>query len=472
MKKRNMSLILVLALILCLIPATAFADNETLSGNVTGLKEITTNTTTSGDVNVMSGGSIVVKDGATLTLNHTIYVSTGGSIVVNDGATLTINKTLDLASKADGTARVLKIEKGGKLVVKGNLFSKNNFADVAQLGTMEVSGTNTYVIMYAFQTGAQTAYIGNNGLITLDENAVITSTPLVENSYEGGYKYVISSSSATETATAKTKNFPNSGKDELVVADGATLDATAGMTLNGTSTKQLTVENGGTLKLPSDTTTAQAILESAYGEGDQKITSGTYSLDPSKVGSTPTSYVAEGYKVTKNDADNTWTVKPAGLLSKIAVVVKEPVVGETPASTYTSTVKADGSATASEKAYWFKIAKADYDTTKDIDEQKWGEPIEEEKFQKDYYYMFATYFVTEDGYEAKDLAVTVNGKKADFVDSEVEEGTTYVEVYKVFGPLAEKSPVTGDNNELGLFAVAGLISALGVALMLRRKHSM
>ena len=35
-----------------------------------------------------------------------------------------------------------------------------------------------------------------------------------------------------------------------------------------------------------------------------------------------------------------------------------------------------------------------------------------------------------------------------------------------------KAPATGDNSELGLFAVAGLISAVGVALLLRRKQSM
>ena len=39
-------------------------------------------------------------------------------------------------------------------------------------------------------------------------------------------------------------------------------------------------------------------------------------------------------------------------------------------------------------------------------------------------------------------------------------------------PVSKKSPNTGDNNELGIFAVAGLISAVGVALVLRRKHSM
>ena len=39
-------------------------------------------------------------------------------------------------------------------------------------------------------------------------------------------------------------------------------------------------------------------------------------------------------------------------------------------------------------------------------------------------------------------------------------------------PVSKKSPNTGDNSELGIFAVAGLISAVGVALVLRRKHSM
>ena len=473
MKKRNMSLILVLALILCLIPATAFADNEkTLSGDISTLTEITENTTTNGNVTIKTGGSIVVKNNATLTIdvNNTISVYTGGSIVVEDGSTLVVNHTLDLA-QADGTARVLKINDGGTLVVNRALFSKNNFADVEQLGTMEVKGSNANVIMYAYGSN-QTTYIGNDGLITLDSNAVITSTPLVENSYEGGYKYVISSSSATETATAKTKNFPNSGKDELVVADGATLDASAGMTLNGTSTKQLTVQNGGKLILPTDTDKAKALLSAAYGGNNQKIKSGTYTVNPATVDTT--SYVATGYDVTKASDKDEWTVTPKGYLSKIAVAVKEPVVGETPASTFTSTVKEDGSATPADEdglsVAWFKIAKADYVAFSRDTFDDWTMVADKgEKFQKDYYYACLVSFDVTDGYEISDnFVATVNGKKADLVVSSYG----YVTIAKEFGPLAEKSPVTGDNNELGLFAVAGLISALGVALMLRRKHSM
>ena len=449
MKKRNMSLILVLALILCLIPATAFADNPTTwSGDITDNKTVTDTVTVDGTVNIkanvtVTSGKIIVPDGAKLIIK-------GGWLWLND------------SSYKDADPELV-IEEGGELVVNNTFWTQNDFgSDVDLGGKITVTGNSSGVITN-YGTGRKNI-VGRSADIYklyLDSTAVATITSLGETSADG-YKYVISGGTAT------TNNFTNSGKDELVVADGATLDATAGMTLDGTSTKQLTVENGGTLKLPSDTTTAQAILESAYGEGDQKITSGTYSLDPSKVGTTPTSYVATGYKVVDNK-DNTWTVTPKGYLSKIAVTVKEPVVGETPASTFTSTVKEDGSATPAKNVVWFKMSKAEYEDTES--EYEWKAVGENEKFQKDYYYACVTYFTLNAGFEVSDdLDATVNGKDAD------EAGLTYqdgvVGVAKFFGPLAEKSPVTGDNNELGLFAVAGLISALGVALMLRRKHSM
>ena len=447
MKKRNMSLILVLALILCLIPATAFADGTTIPTTVTD--------------------TVTVDGTATIATNTTV---TTGKIIVPDDATLTISagKYLWLDSKRSDNEPLLEIEDGGELVVNGKLADLGS--DVVLNGKITVTGTNSDLVVKNGTNVIEKVGGNANCKLKLGDNAVATITSLGETSADG-YKYVISGGTAT------TNNFTNSGKDELVVADGAVLDASAGMTLGGSSTKQLTVQDGGKLILPTNTTNAQTILESAYGEGDQKITSGTYSLDPSKVGSTPTSYVATGYKVVDNE-DGTYTVKPAGLLSKIAVVVKEPVVGETPATTYTSTVTADKSATAIDRVIWYKVAKADY---VDLDDPKasdvWTRVGEGEKFQKGYYYAFMTAFVITDGYEVSDnLAVTVNAKKADLVydstDADADADADTVTIAKVFGPLAEKSPVTGDNNELGLFAVAGLISALGVALMLRRKHSM
>ena len=452
MKKRNMSLILVLALILCLIPATAFADTEkTLSGGISTATVISENT--------------IIDE-------NTWIASSPGKITVESGATLTIKEGvwLNLAT-ASATGVVLTVKEGGKLVVNGKLFSKSACADMMQLGTMTISGTNAQIIMnYGSKSTEtpQTIYIGTGGLITLDSKAVITSTPLTAGTYADGYKYVISGGTAT------THGFPNSGKDELVVADGATLDATNGLTLNsadGASTKQLTVQDGGKLVTTSaaDKTSLASIFGATTAVTQAKITSGTYTEDP-------TSYVATGYKVVKNTEGTEWTVKPAGILSKIAVVVKEPVVGETPASTYTSTVTTAKSATAIDEVVWYKVAKADY---VDLDDPKagdvWTQVGEGEKFQKDYYYAFMTAFVITDGYEVSDnLAVTVNAKKADLVydSTDGDADADVVTIAKVFGPLAEKSPVTGDNNELGLFAVAGLISALGVALMLRRKHSM
>ena len=157
MKKRNMSLILVLALILCLIPATAFADTAgTLTGQVKEETIISKDTSTSGTVTV--GGN-------------------AGKIVVTNGATLTIpdGSTLDLTSSTSSD-RVLEIQKGCKLVVNGSIYSISDFSDVKQLGTMVISGTGAKVVMDG--KNAKTVYIGKNGLIQLDSNAVITSTPL------------------------------------------------------------------------------------------------------------------------------------------------------------------------------------------------------------------------------------------------------------------------------------------------------
>ena len=166
-------------------------------------------------------------------------------------------------------------------------------------------------------------------------------------------------------------------------------------------------------------------------------------------------------------------------LSKIAITLKEPVVGETPATTFTSTVEDKDSATTVE-TIWLKAAKDKY--VKDDPTKSDWEPVgENEKFQKDYYYAFVTLFELNDGYEASDVVATINGKETDLVKvgrfmidgDAVIDG---VQVANFYGPLTEaekaKSPATGDNNELGLFAVAGLISVAGVALMLRRKHSM
>ena len=447
MKKRNMSLTLVLALILCLIPATAFASTtagDTLSGNITEETIITGNTTTNGNVTIKTGGSIVVKDGATLTLST--------------------DNVLNL-KEVTGSGYLLKIEKGGTLVVNGDLHSKSNFGDIEQLGTMIVSGTTARVV-----TNGNVAFIGKYrtgacgpGYITLDSTAVITKTPLGETT-ANGYKYEISSGTAT------TYGFPNSGKDELVVADGAVLDATNGLTLNsatGASANQLTVEDGGKLVTSSDAekTSLASIFTSAGTVTQDEITSGTYTEDPSD-------YVADGYHAVKNN-DGTWTVEK-NVITKIAITFKEPVIGESP-STGAWTAEPTKDSVNQGVKLWFKIAKDDYvSIIEDRDwYKKWTQVKDDEKFQKDYYYAFITAFEPDEdsGYViSDDITVTLNGKKLSNDEAIHDEG--WVEVIKVFGPLAEKSPATGDNNELGLFAVAGLISVAGVALMLRRKHSM
>ena len=191
------------------------------------------------------------------------------------------------------------------------------------------------------------------------------------------------------------------------------------------------------------------------------ITGGTFNADP-------TNYVAEGYQAVENN-DGTWSIEPKTLTS-IAITVKEPEIGKTPDYDYTWTVKSKDSGD-SQVSFWLKIAKDKYE--EGVFDNGWEVVGEKEKFQKDYYYMFVTAFEPKDGYRIgdEDPTATVNGKEA-IVSVQNDRTTAYV--IKIYGPLTEeaKSPATGDNSELGLFAVAGLISAVGVALVLRRKQSM
>ncbi len=471
MKKRNMSLILALALIICLVPATAFADNTAVPSEVTDLVTISKDTTITGTVDVKGSGKIIVKKGAMLTIDKGATLNLlGSNLTYNDAATT--------------SNRILQIEKGAYLNIYGTVQTKfHDFSDILQLGTMWIDKT----AVIDLGTGASTAtasklctYFGEGGFVTLSgDNVYIAQVPNDSTDITKGYTYTLFGGTATTHRVNQGSGevpFKIYGNDEFIIEYGAVLDASDDSSNNPTfalddtsaSKTPLTIYNGAKLIADSE------VLSAVFGkEGNQKITSGTYTADP-------TSYIdTENCKVDDN-GDGTWTVEPMkGYITNIDIKFAEPSIGKTPASTYTWTVKPEGSATVGETA-WFKMSKEKYeDPDTEYDLEKVGE---NEKFQKDYYYVFATYFALGDGYGASydKLTVTVNGKEAEEVFVvKIKKGDKYIDAVEVdmtYGPLTEtekaKAPATGDNNELGIFAVAGLISAVGVALLLRRKQSM
>ena len=471
MKKRNMSLILALALILCLVPATALVSaDSTLSTDVTGTVEITQDTTITGTVNVTGDGKIIVKKGAMLTIAKDATLNLLGSNLTYANAT------------ANTSNRILQIENGAYLDIYGTVKTKfHDFSDILQLGTMWIDKT----AVIDLGTGASVAtasklctYIGENGFITLSgDNVYIAQVPNDSTDINKGYTYTLFGGTATTHRVDQGSGaipFKIYGNDQFIIKDGAVLDASDDsdnptFALDGSSASKtpLTISTGGKLIADSD------VLSAVLGkEGNQKITSGTYTADP-------TSYVADNYKAVDNN-DDTWTVEPKkGYITNIDIKYTEPEIGKTPVSTYTWTVKPEGSVTIDDTA-WFKMSKEKYEDTDT--EYDWEKVGENEKFQKDYYYAFATYFAVNDGYGVYEdgLTVTVNGKDAEDVYigkmKKNDKMIDAVEVDMYYGPLTEtektKAPATGDNSELGLFAVAGLISAVGVALVLRRKQSM
>ncbi len=473
MKKRNMSLILALALILCLVPATALADSTSVPSEVTEPVTISKDTTITGTVNVTGNGKIIVKKGAMLTIDEGATLNLlGSNLTYNDAATT--------------SNRILQIENGAYLNIYGTLKTKfHDFSDILQLGTMWIDKT----AVIKLGTGANDptsasaselcTYFGEGGFVTLSgDNVYIAQVPNDSTDITKGYTYTLFGGTATTHRVNQGGGevpFKIYGNDEFIIEYGAVLDAsddsnnpTFALDSTSASKTPLTIYTGAKLIADSD------VLSAVFGkEGNQKITSGTYTADP-------TSYIdTENCKVVDN-GDGKYTVEPKkGYITNIDIKLAEPSIGKTPASTYTWTVKPEGSATVGETA-WFKMSKEKYeDPDTEYDLEKVGE---NEKFQKDYYYVFATYFALGDGYGASydKLTVTVNGKEAeDVFVVKIKKGDKYIDAVEVdmtYDPLTEtekaKSPATGDNSELGLFAVAGLISAVGVALLLRRKQSM
>ena len=371
----------------------------------------------------------IYVNGVELTSAQTSVDAGSGTVSYNATTKeLTFNNATISSTMADATQGVISIRNGEAVTIK-------------------LVGTNTIT-----NTGASQGIDTTSNLkITGDGSLTITT---------GGYGILLSLMQGTLTVKDTTLNVTSTASDGIysygnLVIDNSVIDLKAtGNYMGAISTymakNQLTFKN---------------LTGKIFQKSNSPITADKEASDPSSFN--PES----GYHYVK--------ISNKGILSKIAITLKEPVVGETPATTFTSTVDAKGSATP-DYTIWLKAAKDKY--VKDDPTKSDWEPVgENEKFQKDYYYAFVTLFELNDGYEASDVVATINGKEADLVKvgrfmidgDAVIDG---VQVANFYGPLTEaekaKSPATGDNNELGLFAVAGLISVAGVALMLRRKHSM
>ena len=514
MKKQIICLVLALALLLCLLPATAMAVLEN-GGSIIGEYTIdasvleavaedrdltvsqTATLTVKGKLTVagtleVTGGKVIVADGGA------INVAGKGKIIVSDGGTLEIQSgveggTVNLSgssitgtSATDGSDRILQIASGATLDIYGTLQMKlADFSDILQLGTMKIHGTTGSV-----KLGGGATYIGSDGLVKLGEDAVVTSTP-IGSSFTEGYTYTISGGTAT-TAQANGTPFAVTGKDQFVVASGATLVAPAGTFVLSTdtytksvSTTPLTINEGGTLDAD------ETVLAIAYGYdaiadiNKAHITSGTYS-------SNPQTYVANGYAVVTETVDNKTVYKIVKKeISGVAVTVGVPTLGGTVDSKPTYTVvKSPASDEADAVRFfhiWVKIPTDKY--TGKAECMSEAVPMADgEKFTTGYVYIFAAQFKKFDDYAiSQDITGTINGNASSnlYGDSIVTEmnGVYFIILTAVYGPFttpaaetttattAVNAPATDDGSTLTLWVAFAIASCGALWLVLSKKRS-
>ena len=384
------------------------------------------------------------------------------------GVVVTVNGTLKANYDGD--------QAGSGIWINGDIKDTEGYVPkitLSDTSKIVASGqTGIYAAGYAEWTlegdiTAGQAVTAKSGKITINKGTYISEGDGTKASAYDIPRDYATGSAYTGAAVGITSNDNYAKKLDLVINDGTFKSAYdwavyegIGQYENGnmaaTSSYATVAINGGDFEGYTELDKKGDAVRVTNAAEKKVITGGTFNADPTK-------YVAEGYQAVENK-DGTWSIEPKTLTS-IAITVKEPEVGKTPDYDYTWTVKSKDSGN-SQTAIWLKIAKDKYDEDSFED---WEVVGEKEKFQKDYYYMFVTGFKPNDGYTIgdDDPTATVNGKEA--IVSVVDKSVAYV--IKIYGPLTEKSPATGDNSELGIFAVAGLISAVGVALVLRRKQS-
>lgn len=151
--KKLISVILCAAMLLCMVPAAAFAVDYNASGSFSGSNDLASGTTYNVYANmrvpetvglyVPTGTTLNVKEGGNLIIDGNLIVLKGGTLNVESGATLTVNGSLKI--EADGKFSAEGTVKGAtKVTVEEGANAKVNvvfpaLSDYMLDGKVEVS---------------------------------------------------------------------------------------------------------------------------------------------------------------------------------------------------------------------------------------------------------------------------------------------------------------------------------------------
>ena len=262
------------------------------------------------DVTVSAGKTVIID------LNGKKLVNiSSDTIVVENSATLTITGTGTVDNVTHGKADIYN---NGTVILNGGSYTRSLEKGVDK----DNSGGNSYY------------NILNHGIMTIGENVSVTSSghfsSLIANGYfnfsdtnpRSGHVSGTNQESPKLTINGGTfsggiNTIKNDDNATLIINDGSFSNVTQAVVQNN----HVATINGGTFDANAYHAIENRHFDGGHNTGSVTVTSGTFTgglytttgatwnITGGTFSSNPSAYVAEGYKATKDESANTWTVE-------------------------------------------------------------------------------------------------------------------------------------------------------------------
>lgn len=262
------------------------------------------------DITVSGGKALTIDlNGMKLTNKN------GDTIVVEIGATLTVTGSGTVDNVTHGKAAIYN---NGTVILNGGSYTRSAEASTS---IENANGNSYYNIL-------------NHGTMTIEENVSVISSGSFSSLIANGYYNFSDTNPRSGHVSGTNQEAPSltinggtfsGGINTIKNDDNATLTVNNGsfsnMTQAAIQNNHVATINGGTFDANANHAIENRHFEGGHNTGSVTVTNGVFTgglyttagaawnITGGTFSSDPSAYVAEGYKATKDESANTWTVK-------------------------------------------------------------------------------------------------------------------------------------------------------------------
>ena len=425
MKKRILSALLCLCMVMALMPTVAFAEPKSYNLWVGGVK------VTSGNASNITGGGITGKvtyDDSTKTLtldnvNIDSVYSFENSAGTTDSAGIYVSGDFkgDLTIKLVGENTITGQLPGSEISGYG-FFAKGSSTNPTNLifdgsGSLNISAADGKTGETPGETNSWSVAIYANGSVNVGAQCTITATSGVADNISAAIYANGSVNVGDQCTITATSGEPSNISAAIFANDGVNVGAQC----------TITATSGVASYISAAIYCSDLTLEGA------KVSAGSSAGDAVVKAENTDRFSPIGYQYIKIEKGD---LAPSTPVTNIAATVTAPAIGATPDyhPVYASTPE---NGVQMHEITWFKIAAADFTGR---NEDNWVAMASDETFTTGYYYSVHMYFNPNEGYKLTESTTgTVNGKPHDSTYGNVfDEGFSDYGAYLrgLFEPLA------------------------------------